>query len=86
MHGLVIIRMDGYMCEQSRHGKAVSTVLIGNERTCVTEWRSIKIKPFKVSVAVIGLVLTQSQRQFPAVTGRCRLDRPIQDRPAARRD
>ena len=39
VHGLVIIRMDGYMCEQSKLGKAVSTVLIENERTCVTEWR-----------------------------------------------
>ena len=39
MRGLVTIRMDGYMCEQSKHGKAVSTVLIENERTCVTEWR-----------------------------------------------
>ena len=27
------------MCEQSKQGKAVSTVLIENERTCVTEWR-----------------------------------------------
>ena len=27
------------MCEQSKYGKAVSTVLIENERTCVTEWR-----------------------------------------------
>ena len=27
------------MCEQSKPGKAVSTVLIENERTCVTEWR-----------------------------------------------
>jgi len=31
--------MEGYMCERSKHGKAVSTVLIENERTCVTEWR-----------------------------------------------
>ena len=27
------------MCAQSKHGKAVSKVLIENERTCVTEWR-----------------------------------------------
>lgn len=46
----------------------------------------IKIKSFKVSVAVIGPVWTQLQHQFPVVIGRCRLDRPVQDRPAARRD
>ena len=36
---LLRLIMDGYMCEQIKHGKAVSTILIENERARVTEWR-----------------------------------------------